>query len=232
MPALPDATSLRDIPLFAGLEREQLEQVNQRLRMHRFPAGTNVMTAETPGETVYIIYTGTVKIKMDTADGDEVIIALLGAGDIVGEMSVIDSAGRSADVLTIEDSRLLWLDRSAFNDLVDSIPLVARNLLKILSGRVRMSTGQIVSLCTHDVYGRVAHQILVFADRYGVPGEAGVTIPIRLTQSDFAGLVGASRERVNQQFVALRNSKLISVDHSYRITVHNIERLREIVRSR
>jgi CRP/FNR family cyclic AMP-dependent transcriptional regulator len=78
----------------------------------------------------------------------------------------------------------------------------------------------------------VARQILAFADLYGVRVNEGVTIPMRLTQSDIAGLVGASRERVNQVFVQLREGELISVSPAYRITVTNDEKLRDLVSQR
>lgn len=232
MPAVPDPLVLRDIPLFNGLTDAQLASINDRLHKRSFQAGTNVISIETPGEVIYVILSGTVKIKVDQPDGTEVIIALLGAGEIVGELSVLDNTGRSADVLTQEDSTLLWLDRKSFDDLLATIPAITQNLLRILTRRIRISTEQIQALCTLDVYGRVARQLIAFADLYGKRGEAGVTIPMRLTQSDIAGLVGASRERVNQVFVSLRNRKLLSVDAAYRITILNDGKLRDIVQQR
>lgn len=232
MPALTDPLKLRDIPLFHGLSDDELHTVNQRLNKRSFPAGTNIIAVETPGDVVYVILSGTLKIKVDQSDSTEVIIALLGAGEVVGELSVVDQTSRSADVLIQEDSTLLWMDRQSFDDLLSTIPAVVRNLLRVLSRRVRLSTEQIQALCTLDVYGRVARQLIAFADLYGVKSETGTLIPMRLTQSDIAGLVGASRERVNQVFVALRNRKLVSVDAAYRVTLLNVPKLREIVQQR
>src|SRR5262249_5616969 len=160
MPALPDPLGLREIPLFAGLEPPLLNSINERLRKHRYATGTTVITADTPGESVFIIYQGTVKIKADQSNGREVIIAILGAGAIVGEMSIIDRQDRSADVVTQEESVLFWMDRQSFNDLVSREPAVSRNLLGIMTRRLRLSTEQIQALCTLDVYGRVARQLL------------------------------------------------------------------------
>src|SRR5438874_13119411 len=182
MPAVADPQALLEISLFRGLQRHELETINLKLRRHQFPAGTAIITAETPGEAVYLIHTGTVKIKVDHEDGKEVIIAILGPGNVVGEMSVIDSAGRSADVVTQEDCVLFWLDRGSFNQFVDNMPMLARNLLGVLTGRLRIAVEQIQALCTLDVYGMVARQLIAFADTYGEPdGEGGVTIPLRLT---------------------------------------------------
>lgn len=232
MPAVLDAKALREIPLFTGLTDAQLERVNQLAHRKIFPAGAAVITMETPGEVVYAILKGTVKIKIDQVDGTEVIIAMLGPGEVVGELSVLDSYGRSADVLTLEDTTLVWLDRAGFESLLREIPAIKDNMLRLLSRRVRLSTEQIQALCTLDVYGKVARQLLVFADQYGVTTSEGRTIPMRLTQSDVAGMVGASRERVNQVFVSLRGRKLLAVDKDYRITLPDPEKLRELLRQR
>ncbi len=91
MPALPDLNRLGNILLFQGLTPAELTRMNDVLRCSTFPAGRNIITMEQPGEVAYIILEGTVKIHIDTADGSEVILAILGAGEIVGELSVVDS---------------------------------------------------------------------------------------------------------------------------------------------
>jgi CRP/FNR family cyclic AMP-dependent transcriptional regulator len=232
MPAAANSRDLRQFPLFESLTDAEVELVARHLHTRSFPSGTNVITFEMPGDVVYIIRDGTLKIKVDQPDGKEVIIALLGAGEVVGELSLIDGVRRSADVFTQEECTLLWLDRRSFESLMESIPQLTRNLLRILTRRVRLSTEQIQALGTLDVPGKVARQLLVFADQYGVAGAAGILIPMRLTQSDLAGMVGASRERVNQAFAGLKQLHLIDVSTTHRITVLNIEKLRKMVQDR
>jgi CRP/FNR family transcriptional regulator, cyclic AMP receptor protein len=232
MPALTDPNALADLPLFENLTCAQMEFVNGLVRKRQFPAGASVISAETPGELVFVILSGTVKIKAEQADGREVIIAILGPGEVVGELSLIDSSDRSADVVTQEECTVLWMDRRVFDALLESVPQLSLNLLRILSRRVRMATEQVRALCTLDVYGKVARQLLVFADQYGVPTPTGVQIPLRITQTDLAGMVGASRERVNQAVVNLRDRNLITVDTSYRTTVREVARLRAVVEGR
>jgi CRP/FNR family cyclic AMP-dependent transcriptional regulator len=95
------------------------------------------------------------------------------------------------------------MDKHSFNYLLDEFPPVARNLVRILSARVRLSDQLIQALATLDVYGRVARQLLAFAERYGRPtADSEIRIPIALTQGDIADLVGVSRKRVNQVMVA------------------------------
>lgn len=171
---------LSDIKLFEGLTPAQLDWVAHRAHRRVFPAGTNVMTIEQPGEAVYVILHGTVKIHVEQGDRD-VILSILGGGDLLGEMSLIDSVGRSASAVTLEDLLLLWMDRTTFNYILDNFPKAARSLVKILSARVRLSDQMIQSLASLDVNGRVARQLLAFAERYGRDVKDGVQIRILLT---------------------------------------------------
>jgi len=217
---------LTELSLFRGLPPHQLAGLAGQLHYRTFAAGTNIMTAEQPGEVVYFVLSGTVKIHVEQAEGSDVILAILGRGDTVGEMSLIDSAGRSASVLTLEETTLLWMDGAAFQQALRDIPELALNLVKILSARVRLANELVQALAALNVYGRVARQLLAFADRYGEAlAEGRIGIPIRLTQGDIADLVGASRKRVNQVMVSFKNQGLIAVDNNGRITIRQREGL-------
>jgi CRP/FNR family cyclic AMP-dependent transcriptional regulator len=215
---------LSDIQLFEGLTPVQLDWIAQRAHRRVFPTGTNVLTIEQPGEAVYIILHGTVKIHVEQG-GRDVILSILGSGDLLGEMSLIDSVGRSASALTLEDSLMLWMDKATFEYMLDQFPPVARNLVRILTSRVRLSDQLIQALATLDVYGRVARQLLAFAEKYGREKDGLLQIRIALTQGDIADLVGASRKRVNQVMVSFKEQGLICVDTDGRIAVQDREGL-------
>ena len=154
---------LADIELFKGLTATQLEWVAQRAHRRVFEAGRNILTIEQPGEAVYIILYGTVKIHIEQGERD-VILSILGAGDLLGEMSLIDSVGRSASALTLEDSLMLWMDKVTFNYILDDFAPVARNLVRILSARVRLSDQLIQALATLDVNGRATRPFHEFTE--------------------------------------------------------------------
>src|SRR5512137_2251477 len=166
---------LADIELFAGLTPTQMDWVAQRAHRRVFHAGRNVMTIEQPGEAVYIILYGTVKIHIEQGERD-VILSILGTGDLLGEMSLIDSVGRSASAVTLESSLMLWMDKVTFHYILDNFAPVARNLVKILSARVRLSDQLIQALATLDVNGRVARQLLAFAEKYGYDKDGATQI--------------------------------------------------------
>lgn len=226
MSAVKNPATLGQIALFKNLSETELVWLNTHLHQRDFRAGSNLAMAEQPGEVIYVVLEGTLKIYTQQLDGAEVILAILGPGDTVGEMSLVDSAGRSANVVTLEKSSLLWMDRATFQECIDTMHAVTTNLVHILARRLRLANEQIQSLATLDVYGRVARQLLAFAQQYGRPAtDNTILIPIRLTQSDMADLTGASRERINQVMVSYKRLKYISVDRRYRITVHNTDAL-------
>ncbi len=230
MPAVEDLKTLKQMALFEGLSPDELRRLNENL-LHRkvFPAGTHVITVAQPGDVVYVLLEGSVKIYVDQVDGSEVILAFLGPGDTFGEMGMIGSAGRSASVLTLEKCVCLAMNRAAFLQSLRTINTLAYNLVRLLSRRLRLANEQVQALSTLDVRGRVARQLLAFAQRYGEANpKTEITIPLRLTQTDLASLVGASRERVNQVIVDFKDSGFLSVDAKHHMTVHDVDALIEL----
>lgn len=223
-----DLKQLANIALFEKFTPEQLESVCERARVKTYRPDDAIVHQDYPGENFFVILQGTVKVSSTLPDGSEVFLALLATGDTFGELSLIDSGYRSADVVTQETTTLVSFDRASFDAMLDTIPIFTRNLLRILARRLRLANVRIQAHSTFDVYGRVARQLLEFADLYGqTVANEDRQIPIRLTQGDIAQLVGASRERVNQVMVAYRQKGWITVDPSYHITIHKPDELRK-----
>jgi CRP/FNR family cyclic AMP-dependent transcriptional regulator len=221
MPAIHDPTFLRRIALFRDLDLGDLAVLNRLMRRQDLPAGVRLMASDTPGDSAYVIRQGAVKVHVEQEDGRDVIVAILGPGEIVGEMSVIDRELRSGSVVTLEDSVVFWIDRDTFQNCLRTMPKLTLNLTEILTKRLRIANERIKALATLDVYGRVAQHLLVLAQEYGEAVDMGTLIPIRLTQGDLASLVGASRVRVNQALVQLKKRGGISTDQHHHITVLN-----------
>jgi len=226
MAGVPDPKQLANLDLFRGLSNSELTRVNDQLGRTKFPAGAMILTASQPGEVTYIILEGTLKVSVLERNGRELILALLGPGEIVGELSMADRAGRSADVTALEPATLVWMDRHGFDQLRRDIPPLTENLLRLMSRRLRLANGQLQAVATLDVHGRVARQLLVLAETLGeaLPNGA-VRIPLRVTQSDLAALVGATRVRVNEVLVGFTKRGFIEVDAKHRITVKDRDEL-------
>jgi CRP/FNR family transcriptional regulator, cyclic AMP receptor protein len=222
----PESRVLSEVALFRNLPAEQLSKIEARVHRRTFPAGTHVITAEDPGETVYVVLEGSVKVYVTRPDGTEVVIAALGGGELIGEMSLADSLGRSANVITLEETTFLLMDRGTFRASVEELPTMALNLANVLSRRLRLANAHLRSVAAMDIPGRVAAQLSALAREYGEPSSRnGTLIPLPLTQSDLAALVGASRVRVNQAIAFFKKRRYLSVGTDRRITVHDVDAL-------
>jgi CRP/FNR family cyclic AMP-dependent transcriptional regulator len=214
------------------LPDEDLNELSQFLHSIVVSAGTDVLTVKKASDAVFTLTEGSVKIYLKQADGTEVILGILGGGEVLGEVSGVDGKSPSANVVTLEDSQFLCIERRLLWQYMQTMPLLAYNVARILARRLRLATGQIESYATLDADGRVARQILAFAQEYGRKTEAGdIRIPLHLTQTDLADLVGASRVRVNRVLMEFKKLKYISVDNNQRITIHDSTALRERCRS-
>lgn len=226
MAGVSDTRELARLELFRGLSPAELDRVNSLLGRTKFPAGAMMLTENQPGEVAYIIMDGTLKVSVLQSNGRELTLALLGPGEIVGEMSLADRSGRSADVTALEPVSTVWIDRHAFDQLRRDIPAITENLLRLMARRLRLANAQLQAIATLDVHGRVARQLLALADALGESQPDGsVRIPLRITQSDLAALVGATRVRVNEVLVGFTRRKHVAVDRKHRITILDREEL-------
>lgn len=219
------AQALASIPLFSGLTEEQLAPLAAHLRRRTFQERDTIVRRGDPGDALYIVNSGKVKVVYSDEE-DETIIAVLRSGDFFGELSVLDGEARSADVIALETTEVLVLSGEDLNRSIAEVPGMAQSVLREIAGRLRRSTEWIRALSSQDVYGRIAQQLLNLSSSHGVdaPG-GGRRILLRLTQNDLAGIVGASRESVNKAIGYFKQKNWITVDTTYHITVHNREAL-------
>ena len=220
--------ALAAVPLFSALSHDQLALVARHLKRRTFAERDVIVRRDSPGDALFIIIGGRVKVSYGDEDGDggETIIAVLDGGDFFGELSILDGEGRSADVVALEPTDVLILAADDFRMCLREVPAIGIELLHELAGRLRRATGWIRSLSSQDVYGRIAQQLLDLSRTHGadVPG-GGRRILLRLTQNDLAGIVGASRESVNKAMGFYKSKGYIAVDTTYHITVFNREAL-------
>jgi len=217
--------ALAAIPIFSGLEEEQLTLVAGYLRRRSFAEREVIVRRDSPGDALFIIVAGKVKVSY-MEEENETIIAVFSPGDFFGELSILDGEGRSADVISVETTEVLILNAADFRTCLQTMPAIAISLLQELAGRLRRSTAWIRVLSSQDVYGRIAQQLLFLSDTHGTDmPDGGRRINLRLTQNDLAGIVGASRESVNKAMGYFKQKNWITVDTTYHITVYNRDAL-------
>ena len=198
---------LATVPLLSQIEREELERLAELTREKQYPKGSVILFEDDPGDSLYIVRQGRVKVVLIGEDGREVILGVLGVGEHFGELSLIDEQPRSAHVIAMEDSMLLVLRRDDFRRRVDAQPRIAWALLVELSRRLRRADDKIGGLVLLDVPGRIARLLLDFAQEAGSD-----TIDKPLTHQTIAQMIGASRETVSRAMRDFQDQGLIRVE--------------------
>ncbi len=202
----PPADVLRSVPLFSQLPEEDLLAIATLTRERTYPKGSVIVFEDDPGDALYLVADGQVKVVLIGEDGREVILTVLGGGTFFGEMALLDDRPRSAHVIAMEDSTLLLLRRDDFQARLRQSPAVAISLLAELSGRLRLADEKIGALVLLDVNGRVAALLLRLAQ-----DEDGDRITKKLTHNTIAQMIGSSRETVSRTMRNLVNGEIIRV---------------------
>ena len=187
-----------DSPLFSGLEPEQARSVLDSLARLSVPRGDVLFHEGEPGDCLYVIRTGKVKLGRRSNDGRENLLAVLGPGELLGELSLFDPGLRTATATALTDAVVLQMGHDELAKWLATTPSVAEHLLRTLARRLRRTNEALADLVFTDVPGRVAKALLDLSQRFGQRAADGVRVAHGLTQEELAQLVGASRETVNK----------------------------------
>ena len=221
---------LRKVSLFAGLSDQEFEVLADSLGKRTFGKGMIIFHKGSPGQTLYVIESGKVRIFILSESGQEISVNIYGPSDVFGELSLLDGLPRSAGAVAVERTVTYTLHRDDFLRHLEAYPRMAKSIMEVLSTRLRYTTIYAESLSFLDVYGRVAAKLLELADRYGLRNDGkdginGIEINLRLTQAELATWVAATRESVNKVLGTLRDQGLIQVE-GQRITILDMPGLR------
>jgi CRP-like cAMP-binding protein len=189
---------VRRAPLFAALETDAAAALEASMVEVDLPRGQVLFSEGDRGDRLYIVRRGKIKLGRTSADGRENLLAVLGPGEMFGELSLFDPGARTATATAVTDSRLAGLGHADLKPWLTRRPEVAPPLLQALAQRLRRTNENLADLVFSDVPGRVAKALLDLARRFGVQGDDGVHVTHDLTQEELAQLVGASRETVNK----------------------------------
>tara|TARA_B100001964_G_scaffold39585_1_gene43272 strand:+ start:641 stop:1321 length:681 start_codon:yes stop_codon:yes gene_type:complete len=203
------AEYLRSVSIFSDLSDVELVSISKKMTPYSYSKGEFIVMEEMEGEQCYFITHGSVKITRSSKEGREVILAILTAGEFFGEMSLLDGETRSANVLTLEETKVLALNRNDFMATLEEYPRVSIQLLKELTIRLRKSDLQIASLTLSDAEKRIGLCILRLAGEQGTIRQGHVKIKKFPFQHDIANMAGTSRETVSRTLVLLEQNGLI-----------------------
>jgi CRP/FNR family cyclic AMP-dependent transcriptional regulator len=197
--------ALRACRLFEGLDEPTLDHLIAALRTRRFRRGEVVFHAGDPGDSLFVVTRGAIKITVPPDDGSEpAILTTIDPGGFFGELALLDGAPRSASAQALGPAEALVLRRDAFEALVDREPTLRRALFSALAGEIRRQTVQIQDLHFLDLPGRLANHLLRLAgadlepDTFAAVPEGEVRLAWPYTQGELAGMIGGSRQSVNR----------------------------------
>ncbi len=185
-------------PLFAGLEPGSARALIASMKSIDIGRGDVLFHEGEPGDRLYVIREGKVKLGTRSSDGRENLLAVLGPGEMIGELSLFDPGPRTATATAVSDSVVLEMGHHDLQTWLAATPAVAEHLLQALARRLRRTNEALADLVFSDVPGRVAKALLDLSSRFGRPVEDGIRVAHDLTQEELAQLVGASRETVNK----------------------------------
>jgi CRP/FNR family cyclic AMP-dependent transcriptional regulator len=184
--------------LFQGVEPSAVSALTKQLRPVDFPPGHTLFAEGEPGDRLYIIVSGKVKIGRRSPDGRENLLTIMGPSDMFGELSIFDPGPRTSSATTITEVRAVSMDRDALRAWIADRPENAERLLRVLARRLRRTNSNLSDLIFTDVPGRVAKQLLHLAQKFGRQEGDALRVTHDMTQEEIAQLVGASRETVNK----------------------------------
>jgi CRP/FNR family cyclic AMP-dependent transcriptional regulator len=184
--------------IFQGVQPNAVSALTKKLQPVDFPRGHTVFAQGEPGDQLYIVISGKVKIGNRSPDGQENLLTIMGASDMFGEMALFDPGPRTSSATTITEVGAVSMDRAALRAWIADRPEIAEQLLRVLARRLRRTNNNLADLIFTDVPGRVAKQLLHLAQRFGTQEDGALRVTHDLTQEEMAQLVGASRESVNK----------------------------------
>ncbi|HEY2212537.1 MAG TPA: Crp/Fnr family transcriptional regulator [Bradyrhizobium sp.] len=215
---------LRKHPMFCDLEPEALDQLCRYAKHSTLKRGATIVSKGDPGNSLVVVVSGTVKISISSPDGRSAILNLIGAGEIFGEVALLDGRARTADATANTNCEIYVIDRRDFIPFVRSQPALAMKLIELLCDRLRWTSDQVEEVILQNLPGRLASALLRLTEKHKL-APAGRTIAI--TQQEISEMVGMTRESINKQLRAWAARNWVRLEHGA-IVVLNAEMLREL----
>src|SRR5699024_4737747 len=184
--------------IFQGVEPAAAEALAQTLENVEFPRGHVIFNEGEPGDRLYILKAGKVKLGRKSVDGRENLLQIMGPSDMFGELSIFDPGPRTSTATTVTEVSAVTMDRPALRQWISTRPEIAEQLLRVVARRLRRTNNMVAELIFTDVPGRVARALLQLAHCFGSQEAGLLRVTHDLTQEEIAQYVGASRETVNK----------------------------------
>jgi CRP-like cAMP-binding protein len=212
--------------LFSKLSRKHIDRLAACIIGKSVARGTNIFSKGDPGSSLFAVRAGAVKITAPSADGHDAVFNLIGAGDIFGEIALLDGRPRTADAIAITDCELFIIERRDVLPLLREEPEIALKLIEILCARLRRTTEQAENLMFLHLPGRLARALLRLSDGR----QGGQERRIDVTQKNLGNIIGMSRESTNRQLRIWQQNKWVRLERGG-IVILSTEQLERVAES-
>ena len=201
---------LRKHPYFCDLDPEAFDQLCRYAKHSTLKRGTTIVSKGDPGNSLIAVISGTVKISVSSPDGRSAIFNLIGPGEIIGEIAVLDGQARTADATANTNCEIFVIDRREFLPFVRSHPELAMKFIELLCAKLRWTSDQVEQVILQNLPGRLASALMRLAEKHE-PAAGGRTIAV--TQQEISEMVGMTRESINKQLRVWANNNWVRLEH-------------------
>ncbi|NKB19039.1 MAG: cyclic nucleotide-binding domain-containing protein [Alphaproteobacteria bacterium] len=209
-----------------SLDDEDVDRLAQHARLMTYGAGETIFRKGDPGLSMMVVIKGCVRISTITSEAKEIVLNLIQAGEVVGEIALLDGKERSADATAIQFTEALVLERRDFLPVLERNPRAAIRMLEVLCDRLRRTSEQVEDLIMTNAV-RFARVLVRLAEQFGHEVDVGMQIDLRLSQSELGKITGTTRETLNRQLAEWREQDIIALE-SGKIVIRNMRALKRI----
>jgi CRP-like cAMP-binding protein len=214
--------------LFGKLSASEIDSLISYSRLERYPSGREIFAKGSPGQSLVAVLRGSIKISSLSSEGKEIVFNIINAGEIFGEIGVLDGEERSADASAMTDCELLVLNRRDFLHLLENRVDLCMIMLRILCQRLRQTSEQVEDVMFRHLESRLAKRLLQLAERAGPHGLQSTFVELHVSQRELGNMAGGSRESVNKILQNWHRQGLIDLGKAS-VLIRDIEALRRLI---
>ena len=220
---IPTYSGARSVNLFSHLNASDFRPLEKMARIRKIKRSQTVYLPGDPANAVYLLKNGRIKVSRITEDGKELTLAILGPGEVFGELEVLEETPRDTLAEALDEALLFVFDRKDFDQILRESPDLLLRLTKLIGIRLKKIENRIEDLVFREVPARLVRLLIELSKEFGVPGEDGLRINYRMTHQEMSSLIGSTRETVSATLNDFRRQGLIR-QHQRSITILDLRR--------
>lgn len=215
---------IQNCSLFGRLTEAQLQTIEQRSRIRKFPKGSSVYLPADVADSAFLLADGRVRLCSTTPEGKQSILAFIEPGELFGELSLIEVAEREERAEAVTNSTIVLIPGDILRSMMEQSAQLAIGVTKLIGLRCKRVERRLRSLLFRNNRDRLTHLLTELAEQYGNPTREGVELGIRLSHQDLASIIGATRETVTTLLGEMQSEKLLRIQRQ-KLVLLDIPRL-------